>query len=89
LYVYLPHCRIIQTTGKQHYTDVHWGRLENLHHLLVRLQRWVRRVVLGRPRALALAMALHPRLGRESGLAELGRDMLALVISLRLVLRTI
>jgi hypothetical protein len=50
--------------------------------LLIRLQRWIRRVVLDRPRALALAMALHPRLGAGSPLSLLGQDiMLSLVVT--------
>ena len=52
------------------------GWLENITHLLIKLQRWIRRKQrAGRVRS-ALLMALHPRLGALSPLAELGPDIL-------------
>ena len=48
---------------------------------VIRLQRWMRRTV-RRPRQLAAAMALHPRLGSGSGLAGLGTDLVDAVLSL-------
>ena len=65
---------------KRCWHPIHQGRLVNLNHLLIRLQRWTRRVVLGRPRVMALAMALHARLGAGSVLAVLGEDVLSLLI---------
>jgi hypothetical protein len=51
--------------------------MENITHSLIRLQRWIRRVVIRQGRArLALLMGLHPRLGQQSLLGELGHDML-------------
>lgn len=58
------------------------GRLEYLNHLLIRLQRWTRRMI-QRPKTLALFMALHSRLGAKSGLAELGEDILSLIVTPR------
>ena len=84
--MFLPCCDILKnhttTSITSSYDVLHHGKLENLAHLLIRLQRWIRRVVLHRPRALALAMALHPRLGAGSKLAVLGQDiMLSLVVT--------
>ena len=73
-------CTIFEKRGR--YDNViHEGRLENLNHLLIRLQRWTKRM-LERRRALALCMALHARLGGQSRLAELGEDMLFIIVSL-------
>ena len=44
-----------------------------------RLQRWIKAVARQRAAKLALAMALHSRLGTHSALAGLGRDCVALV----------
>lgn len=56
---------------------VHYAWMENITHSLIRLQRWIRRVVIRQGRArLALLMGLHPRLGQQSLLGELGHDML-------------
>ena len=46
-----------------------------------RLQTWMRRILQQR-RKLAAAMALHPRLGGGSGLAVLGADLVAVVLSM-------
>jgi hypothetical protein len=45
-----------------------WERL-GIHHMVLRLQRFCRRVRL-RARRLALSMALHPRLGANSPIVE-------------------
>jgi hypothetical protein len=62
---------------------VHRAQLENMQHVLIRLQRWIRRV-LGRERvrlaSVALLMALHPRLGMGCALGELGHDILEALI---------
>ena len=59
---------------------VNYARLYNANHLLIRLQRWFRRVPeQWRARRLVLAMALHPRLGCDSGLGALGEDILRLL----------
>lgn len=51
-------------------------RIHNGTHHLVRLQRWVRQTnARRRERRLALAMALHPRLGRTSWLSALDADL--------------
>jgi hypothetical protein len=71
-------CTLFEKKGKTDH-EIYEGRLENLSHLLIRLQRWTRRV-LHRVRVLALCMAFHPRLGGKSWLAELGEDILLLII---------
>ena len=54
-----------------------------LHHCTfyaLRVQRWFRKTILRAPRRLALAMALHPRLGQASLLgALLCSDLLEMV----------
>lgn len=77
---YSPECFMFEKRGR-YYRSIHHGRLENLNHLLIRLQRWTRRM-LKRSKRLALCMAFHPRLGVESGLAELGQDILSLIAAL-------
>jgi hypothetical protein len=53
------------------------GRSFNLTPTLLRLQRlWRRAIQTHRCRRLALAMALHPRLGLCSGLGALGEDII-------------
>jgi hypothetical protein len=82
----LPTCTLFNVVmnkkgGKKRcWHPMHQGKLINLNHLLIRLQRWTRRVVLGRPRVLALAMVLHARLGDGAGLAVLGADVLSLLL---------
>ena len=83
----LPTCTLFNVVAnkrcwgqKRSWHPLHQGKLINLNHLLIRLQRWTRRVVLGRPRVMALAMALHARLGAGSVLATLGEDVLSLLI---------
>lgn len=75
---YIGSFHLFSKKGRQ-YDIIHNGHLENLNHLLIRLQRWTRRM-LHRARALALAMALHARLGCESMLAGLGCDILPLIV---------
>ena len=66
---------------KEKYHDIMYnGYLENLNHLLIRLQRWTRRMLF-RARALALAMGLHARLGHKSMLVGLGDDILPLIMA--------
>ena len=72
--------QICARTGRIIRHTIHRGVLINVHHLVIRLQRWMRRVVLGRSRALALAMSLHARLGAGSSLSMLGEDVLSLLI---------
>ena len=50
--------------------------LENVHHLLLRLQRWIKRVMMRERVRLALLMGLHARLGQECLLGELGHDII-------------
>ena len=76
-HAFMGWCNVYEKRRK-HYNSVRHGRLENLNHLLIRLQRWTRSM-LQRARALALSMALHPRLGAKSWLAELGKDILPLI----------
>ena len=59
-----------------------WTISSCCHAQAVRVQRWFRRRLFER-RALALAMALHPRLGAGSALGKLGEDPLSLIIILR------
>lgn len=75
---YYGACHVFLWRGRN-YDRIHKGRLENLTHLLIRIQRWTRRM-LRRARALALSMALHPRLGVGARLAELGEDILQLIL---------
>jgi hypothetical protein len=50
-------------------------------HLLIRVQRWFRRVLgMLRSRRLAVAMSLHDRLGVGCELGGLGPDLLAVVV---------
>ena len=88
-YEYWASCTLFNKTGKRTFNVVHHGRLEILNHFLIRLQRWTRRVVIARPRLLALAMALHSRLGFDSALALLGQDMLTLVLAESMLLVTL
>ena len=83
----LPTCTLFNVVAnkrcwgqKRSWHPLHQGKLINLNHLLIRLQRWTRRVVLGRQRVLALAMVLHARLGDGAGLAVLGEDVLSLLM---------
>jgi hypothetical protein len=73
-------CTIFERMNKRDKV-MHEGLLENLNHLLIKLQRWIKRMLQKR-RALALCMALHARLGGQSRLAELGEDMLFIIVSL-------
>jgi hypothetical protein len=58
-------------------TIVYFGVLENVNHLLVRLQRWIRRVMMRERVRLVLLMGLHARLGKEcTFLGELGHDII-------------
>jgi hypothetical protein len=50
--------------------------LENVSHLLIKLQRWIRRKLWEDKKRLVLLMALHPRLGARSPLAELSPDII-------------
>jgi hypothetical protein len=52
------------------------GRLENVTHNLVRIQRWTKRILRRARVRLVLLMALHPRLGAKAGIAELGPDLI-------------
>jgi len=77
-------CEVHETAESQRGRGmVHRAQLENMQHVLIRLQRWIRRV-LGRERvrlaSVALLMALHPRLGMGCALGELGHDILEGVI---------
>ena len=65
-------------------TYVHRAQLENVNHVLIRLQRWIRRVLRVRWQKRArsvLVMALHPRaIAGGCSLGEVGRDILGGVI---------
>ena len=76
---YICACHVFEKKGRKNYKLIHKGDVTNLSHLLIRLQRWTRRM-LQRVRALAVSMALHHRLGDVSGIAELGQDLLSLII---------
>ena len=57
-------------------TFVYFGVLENVNHVLIRLQRWIKRVMMRERVRLALLMGLHARLGQECLLGELGHDII-------------
>jgi len=65
-------------------SEVHRAQLENVNHVLIRLQRWIKRALRVRwqKRARsALVMALHPRaIARGCALGGVGRDILEGVI---------
>jgi hypothetical protein len=67
---FMGRCTIFERKHKHDFV-IHDGCLENINHLLIKLQRWTRRMQ-QRARVLALCMALHPRLGAKSWLAGLG-----------------
>ena len=50
--------------------------VENVTHVLVRLQRWAKRMLRRARVRLVLLMALHPRLGNKAGIAVLGPDLI-------------
>ena len=80
-----PRCTLINVqicgrTGRVSRHPIFRGVLINVHHLVIRLQRWIRRVCISRPRAIALAMSLHTRLGAGSSLSILGEDAISLII---------
>jgi hypothetical protein len=52
----------------------------DVHHLLLRLQRWTRRILWYRKVAITVLMSQHPRLGKDSPLRELDFDVLARLI---------
>jgi hypothetical protein len=58
----------------QHVICIGW--LYNVTHLLIRLQRWIRRMLRVARARRVLCMALHPRLGKNSLLSTLGPDIL-------------
>jgi hypothetical protein len=63
--------------GKIEGKIVHFSPLENVNHALIRLQRWIRRVVVRRGQIrLALLMGLHARLGQHCTLGALGHDLI-------------
>lgn len=80
-YLYDPaECRLlckIHDGDEQDRNVICIGLLYDVTHALIRLQRWTRRVVVGRARRLAVLMCLHARLGEMSGLAVLGADLVA------------
>jgi hypothetical protein len=64
-----------QRAGREK-TFVYFGVLENVNHVLIRLQRWIKRVIRRERVRLALLMGLHARLGQECLLGELGHDII-------------
>lgn len=76
---YTARCLVSEKRGKR-LVDVHSGWLENLNHLLIRLQRWSRRMV-KRRRVVALCMGTHERLGAQCVLCGMGSDMLLVICS--------
>ncbi len=60
------------------FDEVHRAQLGNMNQVLIRLQRWIRRVMCQRRAKSVLLMTLHPRAGCAFG--ELGRDLIEGVI---------
>lgn len=52
----------------------------NVHHLLLRLQRWTRRILWYRKVAIPVLMGQHPRLGKDCPLRGLDFEVLARLI---------
>ena len=52
----------------------------NVHHLLLRLQRWTKRILSYRKFRLSVFMAFHSRLGEASPLNQLNPDLLGTLI---------
>ena len=73
-------CMFFQKRGKRSYDDIYAGFIEDVTHLLIRLQRWSKRMV-KRRRMLALCMGMHQRLGAKCLLAGLGEDVLAVILT--------
>lgn len=76
----LIHVQMCGQTGRVSRHPIFRGTLINVHHLVIRMQRWIRHVCISRPRAIALAMSLHTRLGAGSSLSILGEDVTSLII---------
>jgi len=76
---HLGKCVLFEKRGKNHYNDIYTGFIEDMTFLLIRLQRWSKRMVWTR-RRLALCMGMHPRLGDKSLLASLGGDVIQLLM---------
>jgi hypothetical protein len=73
---------VYEKRGKRNFKDVHSGPLENVSHLLIRLQRWCKRMV-RRQRTLALCMGMHARLGAKCLIGDLGEDLLAMIVKIK------
>ena len=76
---HLGKCVLFEKRGKNHYNDIYTGFIEDMTFLLIRLQRWSKRMVWTR-RRLALCMGMHSRLGDKSLLASLGGDVIQLLM---------
>lgn len=67
--------------GRRRRELVCYAQAHRVTHLLIRVQRWFRRVLgMWRSRRLAVAMSLHARLGLGCELGWLGPDLLAVVV---------
>lgn len=69
-------CRICQERPHKRRDFCEWTRAVNVHHLLLRLQRWTRRILWYRKVAIPVLMSQHSRLGRDSSLGRLDFDVL-------------
>jgi len=70
-----------ETRGLEFRAAAHYAWLENVNHVLVRIQRWAKRMLRQARVRLVLLMALHPRLGAKAGIAELGPDIILDVVA--------
>ena len=70
---------VYEKTRKRSFKTVHLGPLENVTHLLIRLQRWSKRMV-KRQRMLAVCMGTHARLGGTCLIGGFHEDILRLVL---------
>ena len=76
---YLGKCVLFEKRGRNVFMDMFAGYIEDQTHLLIRLQRWGRRMIRMR-RGLALCMGMHARLGDKSLLGGLGSDIISLIV---------
>jgi hypothetical protein len=72
-------CMFFKKRGKRSYDDIYAGFIEDVTFLLIRLQRWSKRMIRTR-RRLALCMGMHARLGDKCLLASLGEDVIQLLL---------
>ena len=76
-------CYLFQDRGKRIFNEIYVGFIEDLTHLLIRLQRWSKRMMRAR-RLLAVCMGMHARLGSKCLMGGLlGEDLLALIVKIK------